>query len=115
MADTSFWNALDQLLASSEVVIDGPKGSPHPDYPDMIYPLDYGYLAGTMSADGGGIDVWVGSQGGRAVTAAICTVDLIKRDTEMKILVGCSDADIETIRQFIEDNSMGCAILKRQG
>jgi inorganic pyrophosphatase len=115
MTDTSFWIALDQLLAGSEVVIDRPKGSPHPDYPDVIYPLDYGYLAGTMSADGGGIDVWVGSHGKGAVTAAICTVDLLKRDVEIKILVGCSDADVETIQHFTETNAGGWTLLRRQG
>jgi inorganic pyrophosphatase len=29
-------------------------------YPDMIYPCDYGYLPGTVAADGDGIDVLVG-------------------------------------------------------
>lgn len=53
----AFWEALDVLLAGGEIVIDRPKGSAHPRYPHMIYPLDYGYLAGSASMDGGGIDV----------------------------------------------------------
>ena len=52
-----FWRALDALVAGSEIVIDRPRGSAHPRYPDVIYPLDYGYLAGTRAADGDGIDV----------------------------------------------------------
>jgi inorganic pyrophosphatase len=113
MADTSFWNALDQLLAGSQVVIDRPKGSPHARYPDLIYPLDYGYLAGTMSVDGGGIDVWVGSAADKETRAVICTVDLLKRDLEVKILLGCSEVEIETILRFVEASSMGCTLLRR--
>ena len=39
-----FWDALDQLTADSEIVIDRPKGSAHPRFPNFIYPVDYGYL-----------------------------------------------------------------------
>jgi inorganic pyrophosphatase len=113
MADQSFWNALDQLLAGSQVVIDRPKGSPHPRYPDLTYPLDYGYLAGTMSVDGGGIDVWVGSVADKETRAVICTVDLLKRDVEVKILLGCSEAEVEAILRFVEASSMGCTLLRR--
>ena len=31
------WNALDELVNSSEIVIDRPKGSAHPRFPDFIY------------------------------------------------------------------------------
>ena len=55
--DTQFWSALDTLVRQSEIVIDRPRGSSHPRYPDFIYPVDYGYLKSTASMDGGGIDV----------------------------------------------------------
>jgi len=42
--DTSFWNEMANLTAANSIVIDRPKGSPHPCYPKVIYPLDYGYL-----------------------------------------------------------------------
>lgn len=61
MDHLAFWAALDELVATSTVRIDRPKGTAHPRYPSFIYPLDYGYLEGTQAADGGGIDVWVGS------------------------------------------------------
>ena len=37
-----FWQAMDQLLAHSKIAIDRPRGSQHPRYPKMVYPLDYG-------------------------------------------------------------------------
>ena len=47
-----FWNALDELVNTSEIVIDRPKGSAHPRFPDFIYRVDYGYLKNTSSMDG---------------------------------------------------------------
>jgi inorganic pyrophosphatase len=77
-------------VLESEVVIDRPKGSHHPRFPELIYPVDYGYLKNTSSMDGGGIDVWRGTDPTRKIDAIICTVDLRKRDSEVKILIGCT-------------------------
>ena len=40
-----FWNALDELVNTSEIVIDRPKGSVHPRFPDFIYRVDYVILS----------------------------------------------------------------------
>ena len=90
--NSKFWNALDDLIANSEIIIDRPKGMTHPKYPDFIYRVDYGYLKDTSSMDGAGIDVWVGS-GEKQVDAIMCTVDLIKKDSEIKILIGCTEEE----------------------
>lgn len=90
--DEDFWNALDQLVNTSEIVIDRPKGSSHPKYPDFVYKLDYGYLKNTSSMDGAGIDVWVGS-GEKKADAVMCIVDLLKKDSEIKILLGCTEEE----------------------
>lgn len=115
--NADFWNYLDKLLASTRVVIDRPEGSEHPSYKDAIYPLDYGYLAGTTSSDGGGIDVWIGTaeprEGGYHVNAVICTIDLIKRDTEIKILLNCSENDMVTITRFVHSNLTGGLLIRR--
>ena len=89
---SNFWQALDRLVAESAIVIDRPKGSAHPQFPDFIYRVDYGYLKDTTSMDGAGIDVWVGS-GEKTVDAIMCIVDLMKRDSEIKILIGCTEEE----------------------
>jgi inorganic pyrophosphatase len=103
--ENSFWLKLDQLVAEHELIIDRPAGSRHPRYPEIAYPLDYGYLAGTQAADGGGIDVWVGSLPERAVTAVVCTIDMLKRDTEVKLLLGCTPQEMQTVLDFHNDDS----------
>ena len=42
--NSDFWTAAETLVAQSRIVIDRPKGSAHPRYPDFLYPVDYGYL-----------------------------------------------------------------------
>lgn len=41
------------------VTVDRPLGSSHPDYPDMIYPVNYGYVAGVMAPDGEEQDAYI--------------------------------------------------------
>ena len=94
-----FWAALDSLVERSEIIIDRPKGTIHPKYPDLLYKVDYGFLKGTSSMDGNEIDVWRGSNPAEYVDAIICTVDLMKRDSEIKILIGCNEEEKEKIYQ----------------
>ena len=93
----SFWSNLDQLVATCKWHIDRPKGTPHPRYPSFVYPIDYGYLKDTLSPDGNGIDIWVGSLPDKRVNALVCTVDMVKRDSEVKLLIGCTPQEIQQI------------------
>ena len=105
--DISFWQSMTQLLHANSLMIDRPRGSTHPRYPQVIYPLNYGYLENTKSSDGGGIDVWVSSlntltdeEKRKTLTGILCTFDTLKRDAEIKLLVECSAEDIQIIRDF---------------
>jgi inorganic pyrophosphatase len=98
--DAEFWRGMNRLVAANRIVVDRPKGSTHPRYPDSIYPLDYGYLDNTSAADGGGIDVWVGSQKTKTITGILCVYDTLKREMEIKLLIACNREDIHAVQQF---------------
>ena len=98
--DKDFWYAIDSLVSSGKIVIDRPKGSAHPRFPNTKYKVDYGYIENTSSMDGGGIDVWLGSLAAKQVNAIICTVDLMKKDSEIKLLIGCTEEEINTVYEF---------------
>lgn len=100
-----FWQALQQLVDESMIIIDRPKGASHPKYGDRIYPVDYGYLSETTTTDGGGIDVWRGSEPDLNIKAVLCTVDLMKRDVEIKVLIGCDDAEVGIIEKFHNESA----------
>lgn len=99
-----FKHSLGALIADSEIVIDRKKGSAHPRYPEYIYPLDYGYIEGTKSQDGGGIDVWCGSGNRKEVSGFLVIFDPIKKDSEIKVLVGCNE---EESRMALECSNRG--------
>src|SRR5690554_3681448 len=103
--DLQFWVTLDEMAAEHETVIDRPRGQPHPNFPDLIYPFDYGYMKGTSGGDGAEVDVWLGSLVGGTVTAVLCTVDPYKKDAELKVMIGCSSVDLEIISSFLRDEA----------
>ena len=108
-----FWKALDELVSNSEIVIDRPRGSAHPRFPNFIYKVDYGYLKDTASMDGAGIDVWVGS-GEKKIDAIMCIVDLMKKDSEIKILVGCTEEEkLEVYKTHNETQYMKGVLIRR--
>jgi inorganic pyrophosphatase len=51
-------NALDYLHQTVTIQIDRPLGSRHP-YHGFLYPLNYGFVPGTLSPDGAELDAYV--------------------------------------------------------
>ena len=112
--DTLFWQRLEALLERSNIVVDRPKGSRHPRFPQIVYAIDYGYLDGTSSNDGEGVDVWLGTSESKALDAVICTVDLHRGDAEMKLMVGCTEEEKTYIERFYNEwPDMGAKIIRR--
>ncbi len=107
-----FWQHLQDLVNSSKIVIDRPKGSVHPGFPDSPpYPVDYGYLKGTCAIDGAEVDCFVGSLGLRNVTGVMCTVDIMKKDCELKILIGCTQLEMNLAYGHLDSPSFFSACL----
>jgi inorganic pyrophosphatase len=108
-----FWHALDTLVAAHTFMVDRPAQSTHPRFADITYPLDYGFLDGTTAGDGDGIDVWRGSLSAETVSAVVCTVDLFKRDSEVKLLVGCDSAECDLICAFHNVHQQSAILIRR--
>ncbi len=77
------------LGALVQVEIDRPLGSPHPRYPDLRYPVNYGYLPGTMSGDGAPADAYVLGVEVPVTTCEGVVIALVVRadDVEDKLVV----------------------------
>ena len=110
---SAFWASLDRLVSESTITIDRPQGTTHPRYPTLVYPLDYGYLSGTKAKDGNEVDVWRGSLPSPAVTAVVCTVDLLKRDTEVKLLLGCTAQEAAIILATHSSGPQSAVLVER--
>ena len=86
----TFWTALDKLVEQSEIIIDRPKVSFIPDIRTLSIRWIMDFLRNTSSMDREGIDIWAGSDHTAGIDAILCTVDLLKRDSEIKILLDCT-------------------------
>jgi inorganic pyrophosphatase len=71
------------------VTVDRPAGSAHPEHPNIIYPINYGFIAGEPAPDGEeldayllGVDAPVSSFRGRVIA-----VVLRRDDAEDKLVV----------------------------
>ena len=98
--EPDFWNVIRELAHTGSLNLDRPRGSTHPHDPEMIYPLDDCYLENTSAGDGDGIDIWTGPKTDKTLTGILCTFDRLKRDAEIKLLIGCTQEDIQTIQSF---------------
>jgi inorganic pyrophosphatase len=105
---------LSRLAGRQQPHHDRPAQGQHPPALSRRHvSADYGYLENTSAIDGGGIDVWVGSTGADRPDAIICTVDVLKRDAEIKLLIGCSESEKEAIVRFLNGNAMRGMLIRR--
>lgn len=92
------WEHWDRLIAERGVEIDRPKGTAHPRYPEWVYPLDYGFIPGTVGGDDREVDVFCGTAG-TGLTAAFA----VRHDDveEIKLLWNASPTDVERAHDFL--------------
>lgn len=76
------------LGKTSQITIDRPIGSIHPQYPDTVYPVNYGYLPDVMGGDGEAQDVYLlgVSEPVEQYTAKVIAVIHRKDDKEDKLV-----------------------------
>ena len=110
-----FWQKVDTLILSSTIEFSYPKGSAHPQYPAMIYPVDYGYLTDTTSADSDPIHLYRGSINSARVNAIVVSCDILKKDCVAKLLVGCTEEEMSLIMRFMNQTEFQKTILVRRG
>jgi hypothetical protein len=109
------WAEWEALIRANGIRVDRPRDSAHPRYPDIIYPLDYGYVNGTASSDGDEVDVFVGSAR-NGLVGLMVTSDFRKGDREVKLLYDCAPEEIYLANGFINfDRKLmeGSLILRR--
>lgn len=94
------WAEWEALIRANGITVDRPRGSAHPQYPDIIYPLDYGYVNGTVSSDGDEVDVFVGSAR-NGLVGLMLTSDFRRGDREVKLLCDCTPEEIYLANGFI--------------
>ena len=92
------------------VQIDRPLGSRHPEHPDLVYPVNYGFVTGVPAPDGEWQDAYVlGPEEPLEQFEGVVTAVLVRADDiETKWIVEdkggprLSDAEIRSLTAFQE-------------
>ena len=110
-----FWQKLDTLVLSSTMVIDHKKNTSHPNYPNLIYPVDYGYLEDDLNDNDDRISFFQGSEETSTVDSIVVCVDILKRDVSVKLLIGCNKQEELAILEILDQTDYQKAVLIRRG
>lgn len=110
-----FWQKLDSIYFASSIVITQPLGSTHSTFTNLVYPVDYGYLNDTLSQDLMGISIYKGKGSAYSVEAILVAADILKKDIEVKLLVGCGQEEVDQILRFVNQTEFQKTILVRRG
>ncbi|WP_394530917.1 inorganic diphosphatase [Priestia aryabhattai] len=92
----------DYLGKKVVVKVDRPLGSRHPKY-DYIYPLNYGYIPGTMAADGEEIDAYILGESISLDEYEGSVIGIVhrKNDVEDKLIVSNNAYSLEEIQKLV--------------
>lgn len=78
----------DWVGRTVDIVIDRPMGNTHPRHSDIVYPINYGYVPGTLAPDGSPVDVYVLGSQVPLVRCSATVIAIIRRrdDVEDKLV-----------------------------
>lgn len=110
-----FWQKVDTLYLSSKLVIDRQKNTCHYKYSNLVYPVDYGYLTDTTGTDQSPVDVFKGSLKSSVVQSIAISADILKKDCEVKLIIGCTPEEEVEILTFLNQTEFQKAVLIRRG
>ncbi len=109
-----FWLKVDTLFLSSTLTINRHKGETHPNFKNLVYPVEYGHLTDTASDNGEGVSVYVGSLP-QSITALVVAADILQKTLDVKILLGCTEAETEEVLHFLNQTDFQKTVLIRRG
>ena len=110
-----FWQKIDTLVFSSKFVMKQKKGEPHPEYKNLIYPVDYGkYIDLAADSNEGGISVFRGTHKSSMVKTAVVTAVILQKKLDVKLLVWCNKEEEDQILRFLnQTDSMKAVLIRR--
>ena len=110
-----FWQKVDTLFLSSNLIISRHKGDTHPIFRNMIYPVEYGRLDDTLGTGTEGLSVYVGSDTPGKVTAVVIAADILMKTIDIKLLTACTEKEVYEVLRFLNQTDFQKTVLIRRG
>lgn len=71
------------------VTVDRAMGTFHPNYPDMYYPINYGYIKGITTSDGEEQDAYILGGGEPVSEFAGKVIAIVHREDDIEVMQRC--------------------------
>lgn len=110
-----FWQKVETLFLSSGFEITRKKGDVHPVFKNLVYPTDYGHMKDTKSVSDEGVTVYVGSGNRSSISALVIAADILAKELDVKILVGCDEEEEKDVLHFLNQTDYQKTVLIRRG
>ena len=108
-----FWQKVDTIFLSSNVNIIRYKGEVHPQFKNLIYPTEYGHLDET--GNGNPISVYMGTKNHSEITGLIVAADILQKTIDVKLLLGCTEEEVNDVLHFLNQTDFQKTVLIRRG
>lgn len=109
-----FWQKIDTLCLSSDLVLVAKRGDKHRDFPHLIFPLDYGYLKALDSDNIPNYRVFKGHSGDKASAVIVCA-DILYKSIDVRLLIGCNEVEEEAVLRFLNETEFQKTIIVHRG
>lgn len=109
-----FWQKLDTLILSLDYKMIRTTGDVHPQYPNLVYPMEYGYLIDPDKEDLVVTRAFRGSLKNRRCDAIIVGVDILQKSMDIKCLMGCTEQEQMDCLEFLNQTSFQKTVLIRR-
>ena len=108
-----FWQKVETLLSSGDLKITNKSNTPHPKYPNLFYPVDFGVVK-TLDSEDTDIEVYKG-ENGKTVTAIVVCADILTKRFEVKVLIGLNHEEEENVLRFLNNTEFQKTVILRKG
>lgn len=108
-----FWQKVDAAFISGDYNKIYEKGSRHPLYPGLIFPVDYGHIT-TNDDELCAMKVFMG-KGEKKVQSVVVCANLLEKDLSAILLIGLEDNQEEEVLKFLNSTEFQKAVVFRRG
>ncbi|MDO4194351.1 MAG: Inorganic pyrophosphatase [Erysipelotrichaceae bacterium] len=105
-----FWQKVDTLFLSSDLKHSRKKGETHPQFKNLVYPVDYGRLVDVTPE----VSVYLGSGSRTLITGLVVAADILQKTLDVKILAGCTEEETDAVLRFLNQTDYQKTVLIRR-
>lgn len=104
-----FWQKIDSLNLSSELITKIEKGQNHPEHKELTYPLRLCSLK-IDNQDYHQLLAYVGS-GGKEINSLVISANILGKEIEVRLLIGVTKQEEEELMRFLDQTEFQKSIL----